>query len=112
MEETKSIEVNSITLFDTPYFDVTVTRSAYYSDPDTLALVATWDGEPLAAFSVNLPGNPPAPGCVWLKTWSEGVGVTAQLVKLGIVETTGRSAEAGYSRAIEARIIGKLAVDA
>ncbi len=110
MPEVKTTVIPSITLAGADWPNVTLIKSAYYSDPDTLALAAnTEEGEPLAAFSVNLHGDKPAPGCVWLKNWSEGVGVPEELVKLGIVELTGRTATAGYATAVEGRIVGKLA---
>jgi len=110
MPEVKTTVIPSITLVGSVWLNVTLMRSAYYSDPEVWALAANCDdGEPLAAFSVNLANNPPAPGCVWIKTWSEGEGVAEQLGKLGIIELTGRHATAGYSVAVEARIIGALA---
>lgn len=109
--QTASITVPSIRLVGEFYRDVTVTRSQYLSDPDTLALVAnTADGEPLAAFSVNIVGDPPSPGCVWVKTWSEGEGVLEQLERLGVLRRTGRTAKAGFAVAREARLLGGLAV--
>jgi hypothetical protein len=110
--EPKYASIPSITLGGTAWPNVTLIRSAYYADPDTIALAAnTEDGEPLAAFSVNLHGNPPAHGAIWVKTWSEGEGVAEQLVALGIIELTGRKAAAGYSLAVEAKLIGELAVE-
>jgi hypothetical protein len=75
------------------------------TNPRVWALAAnTEDGEPLSAFSVNLETEP-AEGCIWVKTWSEGVGVLEELERLGIVTRTNRWTDAGYSRAAEARII-------
>jgi hypothetical protein len=106
--EMKTTVVESITLVGTEWKNVTIMRSAYMSDPGVWALVAnTEDGEPLAAFSVNL-GQDPREGCVWIKTWSEGEGALEELERLGIVQRTGRKTPAGYSMAVEARVLGDL----
>jgi hypothetical protein len=108
----KTIKIDSLHLLDTHWPNVTVMRSCYITDPDVLALSAfTDDLEPLAAFSVNLPGTPPSPGCIWLKTWSEGKDNAVELVRLGLIEFTGRQAEAGFAVALEARLLGDLAVE-
>lgn len=85
-------------------------KSVYVSSPEVTALAAhTAEGEPLCAFSVNLVDNPPKPGCIWVKTWSEGAGNLEELERLQLAVRTGRFANAGFGVAYEVRLIGDLA---
>lgn len=60
--------------------------------------------ERVATVTVNLP---PSEGCVWVKTWSEGI--FEEMVARGLLEETGRTMPTGYVAAREARLIGPLA---
>lgn len=47
--------------------------------------------------TVNLAGKNPGQYGVWLKDWSENEGVVDALVKAGVVELTGETAQAGFA---------------
>jgi hypothetical protein len=47
----------------------------------------------------------PNEGCVFLKGWSENVGIPEALVKAGIVELTGRKVISRFCEAVEARLL-------
>lgn len=72
-----------------------------------LYLIDSEDGQVLTVVSVNLLRHPaPAPGCIWVKTWSENEGLLEQLVKAGLLEPTGRTATVGIAaKAVEARLL-------
>jgi len=59
--------------------------------------------ERLYVATVNLE-IPADEGCVWLKGWSENEGIPEALVEAGVVELTGRTRQAGYCEAVEAKL--------
>lgn len=71
-------------------------------------LIALGDEGPIATLTVWV-DEPPSPGCVWIKDWSENSGVLASLEELGLVERTGRIYPTEWVEAIEVRLIGDLA---
>lgn len=60
---------------------------------------------PLGTASVYMDGNEPSPGCVWIKDWSENEGILESLTKAKVIEPTGRTIQAGYAVAHEARLL-------
>ena len=62
-------------------------------------------GFPVFCATVNVPEFTPNEGCCFLKGWSENEGLPDALVKVGIVELTGRVVPCGYCSAKEARIL-------
>lgn len=60
-----------------------------------LELVDPRNDEPWFVATVNLPDQPPAPGCVWLKSWSENEGLPEALERAGVVRLTGRQVKVG-----------------
>lgn len=86
---------------------------SHYLNHDAVAITADADGkfgrEPYGTVSVNLP-EPPAGGCIWVKTWAENEGLLEQLVNLGLLELTGREQYSGWVNAPEAKLIGDWAM--
>lgn len=48
--------------------------------------------------TVRLPDATPAEGCVLVKDYSENEGLVAALLAAGVIRTTGRTFDAGWSR--------------
>lgn len=77
-----------------------------YANNGALALTARdhEEGDPIATLSINLK-KLPAPGCCWIKPWSENLGLEDWLQdhpELG--KFTGRAAIAGFGMALEFQI--------
>lgn len=53
--------------------------------------------------TVALPNTERKPEHVWLKTWSENVGVDTALTQAQVIELTGETAPAGFCTALGAR---------
>lgn len=53
--------------------------------------------------TVALPYSERPEGHIWLKDWSENVGVPAALVAAGVVELTERTASCGFCAAVGAK---------
>lgn len=91
---------------DQDWPDVAVLTGRY--ENDDLAVVLTCeDGEPLTRVSVNVPNEHPAPGCVFIRDYSENAGLADALVAVGVVEPTGRTIllPPYDSRVVEARLL-------
>ena len=89
----------------TKYFEgnVILTPERYHNGQT--AIIAYMDnGERAFVATVNMP-LPPKGNCVWLKGWSENEGMPAELVRLKLVEFTGRTAKTGYTFAQEAKLL-------
>ncbi|HUV67558.1 MAG TPA: hypothetical protein VMW24_26940 [Sedimentisphaerales bacterium] len=65
-------------------------------DPET--------GEHLFTATVCLEEQP-SQNCVWLKGWSENIGIPQALVDAKIVQLTGRTIHTGHCEALEAQIL-------
>lgn len=61
------------------------------------------DGTPILTCTVNF-DDLPQQGCVWIKDWSENVGILHALIKANVGTPTGRKHEAGYVHAHELRL--------
>lgn len=102
------LKIDSITIGETVWTDVEVEFAEYASGG--LTAIELWtneDGwrEPLATVTVNIVSDPPAEGCVWVKDYSENAGMLLEMVRLGILEPTGRYTQAGFVSVPEARIL-------
>lgn len=92
-----------ITLMGTEYGPVRIERHAYKDGSPALQV---WDEDgPLATATVYLLGQPASDGCVWIKDWSENEGMLDSLTALGVIEPTGRTTQAGFATAHEARLL-------
>ncbi len=72
-------------------------------DNEPAISIRAGNGEPLAIATVRLQ-EPPRPGHVWLKGWSENEGVPQALAAAGIVELTGEVSVTGYVQAEEGKL--------
>lgn len=91
-----------VTLMGTDYV-ATLERARYGDGSPALRL---WSDEgPLATATVFLEGQPAAEGCVWIKDWSENAGMFTSLIAAGVIEPTGRTAQAGFATAHEGRLL-------
>lgn len=90
-----------ISLGGVTYKDVTVSKDKY--GDGSLALILE-DGERIAVVSVWLEEHP-ADGCIWVKNYSENSGIQEEMVSLGLLELTGRVAQAGFVTVQEARVL-------
>ena len=78
---------------------------ARYSNKRTVVQLNTMDGEPFATATVNLVKDTLAPGCVFVKDYSENEGMLQWLVDNKVVEATGRYVNCGFTEAPEARLL-------
>lgn len=78
-----------------------------YQKGDAIAVLAYEVGseEEFGVLSVNLPDQPPSPGCFWLKDWSENEPMAKAVLKGGLVKLTGRTAATGHVEAKEAMLV-------
>lgn len=83
---------------------LTVREERYANGRALAVVVRDAEGMPYATLSVNLP-QPPAPGCFWLKDWSENEDVALAALAAGIVTLTGRRQQVGFVEAKEARLV-------
>ena len=91
------LEINGET-----YRDCVIEKNDYLNGGTCLTAVN--DEGPVATLTVWL-AEPPAPGCVWIKDWSENSGVLDSLEKLNLVERTGRTHPTGWVEAVEVRLL-------
>lgn len=87
------------------YRDVEVKLGQYADGSTALQLIDRWEG-PLATATVCLAQYGVVPEEIAIKTWSENEGLLEELVKVGLIELTGREWRVGeYGvRAVEARL--------
>lgn len=73
--------------------NVRVEQSWYVVDQTVAIRLMLEDGDTLTTVTQNLGeyGLVPAEGCIFIKNYSEGEGLTAALQKVGIVKATGRT---------------------
>jgi hypothetical protein len=91
-----------VTLGTYQYKDVYVVMKRYYDGSPRMEL---YDDEgPVCTVSINLPVSP-APGCIWVKDWSENAGVLKSLTDLGIIKPTGKEYQTNFVTAKEAKIL-------
>jgi len=76
----------------------------YRSGQTRLEIVSERVG-PIATCTVALEDCPPAPGCVWIKDYSENEGMLEMLEKAGVVQRTGRVTVSGYVTIPEAKLL-------
>jgi hypothetical protein len=74
------------------YHDMTP-RMDLYDDEGCVCTVSVWLDEP------------PAPGCIWVKDWSENAGVLKSLTSLAILKPTGKEHNINFVTAKEAKIL-------
>ncbi len=73
-----------------------------------LSLIAASPDDPdqkIDTATVNVVDAHPAPGCVFIKDYSENEGMMAALEASGVVKSTGRHVPTGYVEALEARLL-------
>lgn len=87
--------------------EVELKFSTYDLAGTTIQAVDPATGEPVFTATVKLPGERITAGCVFLKGWSENEGIPEALVKAGVVELTGRTAQTGFAEAIEAKLLAE-----
>ncbi len=73
-----------------------VLKKQYYNGRIALALVDSFDGEPVATATVNMPEIDLAEDEVIIKNYSENEGILEVLTAAGIVQPTGRIVESGF----------------
>lgn len=100
--------------FGDVYRDCIIVPERYEAEPQLALQVYHWvegeEGEagylePFGRLTVCLPEQP-APGCIWVKSWSENEEWTQRLLAdyPDVFEATGRWVPAGYATAEEWRI--------
>lgn len=77
-----------------------------HNDSVCLRLVAADSGELLCVATTMIAGYDPAPGCVFIKNWSENEGVYEALFAAGVVGPIIRKIPAGYTEAYECKYLG------
>lgn len=85
--------------------DVTLHRRTYQDGSPALLLTEADTGLPFGTATVFLVHEAPSEGCVWIKDWAENEGMLASLVEAGVIEVTGRVAQAGFVHAHEGRLL-------
>jgi hypothetical protein len=104
----------ALTLNGRSYIAVDVEFHSYLDPAGGMAIELVQNGvspaRRVAIATVATPkGYQAAPGCVFLKTYSENEGMLEELVRNGVVKATGRFATGGFDRSIvfpEAQVIG------
>jgi glutamate 5-kinase len=91
----------NVTLMGTTYEGCRIEHAAYADGSP--ALIVMQGPEQVAVATVRLVHEAPAEGCVWIKDYAENEGMLASLVAAGVVEATGRWAQAGFVTVPEAR---------
>ena len=91
----------------TPYMEAATVRITDYSADNSVALVANPGTPDQQIYTVCLAesGAPIRNNHVWLKNWSENIGVPEALVKAGLVELTGETWQTGFVNAVEAKLL-------
>lgn len=77
----------------------------YEADNSPAILILDDNGQVQIKATTLLNDDIASEGCVFLKGWSENEGVIQALVNAGVVELTGRKVRAGYSFALEGRLL-------
>lgn len=77
-------------------WDCIVRKRQYDNGRPALQLIDAEDGSPIATATVNLPDLPAGPNQVFIKDYSENVGMLDALVAAGVVKPTGQMVRSGY----------------
>lgn len=77
-----------------------------HNDSVRLTLFDANADELLCVATVMIMGYNPAPGCVFIKNWSENEGVYEALFSAGVVGPIIRKIPAGYTEAYECKYLG------
>ena len=77
----------------------------YYTSGEVAIQGKTVEDEELLFVATVALNEKPADNCVFLKGWAENEGIPEALVKVGIVEFTGRKVKTGFCEAIEAKLL-------
>ena len=77
-----------------------------YNDSVSLTLFDANADELLCVATVMIMGYKQAPGCVFIKNWSENEGVYEALFAAGVVGTIIRKIPAGFIEAYECKYLG------
>ena len=77
-----------------------------YNDSVRLTLFDANADELLCVATVMIMGYKPAPGCVFIKNWSENEGVYEALFAAGVVGPIIRKIPAGFIEAYECKYLG------
>jgi hypothetical protein len=86
--------------------EVALHFARYYNSSIAITGVSTnGSHEPIFKATVAIDGELPGDDCVFLKGWSENIGLPEALVKAGVVDLTGRKIRAGHCKAVEARLL-------
>lgn len=82
-------------------------RFGQYEADETIAIQAVdaRTGELDATVTVCMP-EMPQEGCVWIKDYGENEGWEDELLRLGLIELTGRTCSSGFVVVNEGRLIG------
>lgn len=86
------------------YSGLACVMSAKYGDGSTALILNSPDGERIAVATVCL-DTPAKAGHVWLKGWSENLGIPKALHDAGVVRLTGKTRATGYVYAVEAELL-------
>lgn len=114
MTKVDDLKLDSIVLSGIRYEGpITVFLDRYLSVDGNIAIrLDTEEGgwsERLASVTINIFAEDPAPGCIWVKNWSENEGMLDALTEAGWLEGTGRTTRSGFVTVPEARLTGPLA---
>ena len=83
-----------------------VTKTIYATkDRIALKLYDLKDGMPVTVATVNLPDNPIEDNHVFIKNWSENVGIYPALLKAGVIEPMIRKVSTGFVEAYVCRLL-------
>lgn len=83
----------------------TVEKAAYGNGRTALVLRDAQDGEQVAVATVNLPGVALGPDEVFIKDYSENIGMLAALERAGVVQPTGETVSSGFAEIVRARLM-------
>ena len=68
----------------------------YFNGRTAIMLVDSFEGEPIATCTVNVPTEPIEEGEVFIKNYSENSGMVESLVEAGVIEPPHRKFPSGF----------------
>ena len=71
-------------------------EAEYFNGRKALMLVDSFEFEPIATCTVNVPDEPIEEGEVFIKNYSENTGMTDTLVEAGVIEPPHRKFPSGF----------------
>jgi hypothetical protein len=84
---------------------VRIIKSKYVADDSTMLQLVSIYGEPIAVATTCLEHAKPAPGNVFIKNWSENLGLLKVLQKAGVLGPVIREVSSGFVKVQECQLL-------